>query len=148
MAVADHSEHSGFDAPRASRGEVPTRFGSLRFAAAAAVLQVRRAARDLKDDIRRWPQSEATGFVLAAESRSPLWSMTAPAEASLQRGKVENLRRAVQGLRGTVVPAGGVFSFWKQIGRASGGRGYVDGRELREGCLVPAVGGGLCQLSN
>ncbi|RYE96158.1 MAG: vanw family protein, partial [Oxalobacteraceae bacterium] len=25
---------------------------------------------------------------------------------------------------------------------------YVPGRELREGCLVPSVGGGLCQLSN
>jgi hypothetical protein len=27
-------------------------------------------------------------------------------------------------------------------------RGYVGGRELREGCLVPSIGGGLCQLSN
>jgi vancomycin resistance protein VanW len=26
-------------------------------------------------------------------------------------------------------------------------RGFVEGRELRLGCLVPSVGGGLCQLS-
>ena len=46
------------------------------------------------------------------------------------------------------VPAGKVFSFWKQIGRASSIRGYVRGREIRQGCLIPTVGGGLCQLSN
>ena len=27
-------------------------------------------------------------------------------------------------------------------------KGYVDGRELREGCIIPNVGGGLCQISN
>jgi hypothetical protein len=27
-------------------------------------------------------------------------------------------------------------------------KGYVAGRELREGCLIPSIGGGLCQLSN
>ena len=46
------------------------------------------------------------------------------------------------------VPAGQVFSFWKQIGRTSRLKGYVAGRELREGCLIPSIGGGLCQLSN
>src|SRR5262249_14281313 len=38
--------------------------------------------------------------------------------------------------------------FWKQVGRATRRRGYVEGRQLLEGCLIPAVGGGLCQLSN
>lgn len=27
-------------------------------------------------------------------------------------------------------------------------KGYVEGRELREGCIIPNVGGGLCQMSN
>jgi len=27
-------------------------------------------------------------------------------------------------------------------------RGYVAGRELRQGCIIPTIGGGLCQLSN
>ncbi len=27
-------------------------------------------------------------------------------------------------------------------------RGYVTGRELRQGCLIPTIAGGLCQLSN
>jgi hypothetical protein len=51
-------------------------------------------------------------------------------------------------LDGVVVPADAVFSFWKQIGRASRRRGFVTGRMLQQGCLVPATGGGLCQLSN
>jgi vancomycin resistance protein YoaR len=41
-----------------------------------------------------------------------------------------------------------VFSFWKQVGRASRRRGFVVGRMLQQGCVIPAVGGGLCQLSN
>ncbi len=47
-----------------------------------------------------------------------------------------------------MIPVGQVFSFWRQVGRASRRRGFVTGRMLKEGCLVPAVGGGLCQLSN
>ena len=47
-----------------------------------------------------------------------------------------------------MVPSGEVFSFWKQLGKARRSSGYVPGRELRQGCLIPAVGGGLCQLSN
>lgn len=27
-------------------------------------------------------------------------------------------------------------------------RGFAAGRELREGCIIPSIGGGLCQLSN
>src|SRR5947209_2136600 len=46
------------------------------------------------------------------------------------------------------VPDSEVFSFWKHIGRAKKRSGYAVGRELRQGCLIPTVGGGLCQLSN
>ncbi|RZK61486.1 MAG: vanw family protein, partial [Hymenobacter sp.] len=63
-------------------------------------------------------------------------------------GKVENLRRAARRLHGLAVPAGATFSFWRQVGNPNFGRGYVLGREIREGCVVPTVAGGLCQLSN
>ncbi|WP_230812836.1 MULTISPECIES: VanW family protein [Xanthomonas translucens group] len=46
------------------------------------------------------------------------------------------------------VPVGAAFSFWRQLGRATRRRGFAAGRELCEGCLVPSIGGGLCQLSN
>ncbi|HXQ13972.1 MAG TPA: VanW family protein [Caulobacteraceae bacterium] len=83
-----------------------------------------------------------------AASRTPLWSETAPGEQALQLGKVHNLRRAAMSLDGVLIPAGSVFSFWRQLGRATRARGYVGGRMLREGCMIPALGGGLCQLSN
>ncbi len=66
----------------------------------------------------------------------------------MQEGKTQNLRRAVRAFDGVVVPAGETLSFWRQLGRVTRRRGFVDGRELRDGCLIPAVGGGLCQLSN
>jgi VanW like protein/Glycosyl transferases group 1 len=71
-----------------------------------------------------------------------------PTERLWQLGKVENLRRALRGIDGIVIPAGATFSFWRQVGPPWRLRGFVPGRELREGCLIPSVGGGLCQLSN
>jgi hypothetical protein len=66
----------------------------------------------------------------------------------LTAGKIENLRIAVQKLNGLEVGANEVFSFWKHIGNPNYGQGYVIGREIREGCIVPTIAGGLCQLSN
>ena len=63
-------------------------------------------------------------------------------------GKIHNLRLAIRRIDGLEIPAGGIFSFWQQIGRATRRRGFVKGRELREGCIIPNIGGGLCQLSN
>jgi VanW like protein len=63
-------------------------------------------------------------------------------------GKIQNLRVALQQIHGIEIPKNGVFSFWKQIGQPIQRRGYVIGRELRQGCLIPSIGGGLCQLSN
>ncbi|HLI66460.1 MAG TPA: VanW family protein [Caulobacteraceae bacterium] len=82
------------------------------------------------------------------ESTTALWVEEAPGEKGLELGKTHNLRRAAMALDGTLIPAGAVFSFWRQLGRATRGRGFVEGRMLQEGCLMPAVGGGLCQLSN
>ncbi|MET0334629.1 MAG: VanW family protein [Rhizobacter sp.] len=83
-----------------------------------------------------------------AESRTPLWTHRDDREWRLTAGKVHNLRTAARALDGLVVPAGAVFSFWAAVGQPSARRGYVPGRELREGCLIASVAGGLCQLSN
>lgn len=66
----------------------------------------------------------------------------------LTAGKIENLRISAKKLNGIEVSANEVFSFWKHIGYPNFGQGYVVGREIREGCIVPTVAGGLCQLSN
>jgi hypothetical protein len=83
-----------------------------------------------------------------AQSHTPLWSDADPNERLRQLGKIQNLRMACKALDGVVVPAGVVFSFWRLIGPPVARRGYVPGRTLQEGCMVAAVGGGLCQLSN
>jgi hypothetical protein len=112
------------------------------------VLQGRRAVLE----IRSRPPWHAPGTAWAdapviAEKRAPLWRELSAAEFPLTAGKVENLRRAARAFHGTEIAAGIPLSFWRQLGRTTRTRGFTEGRELREGCMVPAVGGGLCQLS-
>lgn len=130
---------------------MPTFFDQVVFQAKASVFRVARGVRELgPSKCKKWPLQpcdEAGG--LLAESRSVLWDLSAPhAERVLQAGKVQNLRLAARKLDGCRVPGGQCFSFWRQVGWPGRMRGYVRGRELRQGCLVPAVAGGLCQLSN
>src|ERR1700736_6021714 len=132
-------------------GASPTVLSAMRFRGKAAVLQIARSARDLRSGVKRYPRGDAgSGGVLLAESIGSLWGGggSNPHERALTLGKVQNLRVAVRRLDGVVVPGGAVFSFWKHVGRATRRAGFVRGRELREGCVVPSVGGGLCQLSN
>lgn len=103
---------------------------------------------DLTHPVRQLGRGSAAHPVLLAESSSSLWTAESEVENSLQFGKVQNLRKACLRLHGIEAPSGQVFSFWKQIGRARRSAGYALGRELRQGCLIPSVGGGLCQLSN
>jgi hypothetical protein len=106
-------------------------------------------------DDRREPISPArtsrllVGLPLVAEDRSGLWNaIEDPREWPLEHGKVENLRIAARMLDGLELEAGQVFSFWTQVGPPLRVRNFVLGRELREGCVVPGIGGGLCLLSN
>ncbi|PJJ79189.1 VanW family protein [Mucilaginibacter auburnensis] len=86
---------------------------------------------------------------LAATSESELWNKNDNAQNQiLTAGKVQNLRIAAQILNGMEVPANQTFSFWKHIGNPNIGKGFVIGREVREGCIVPSIAGGMCQLSN
>jgi len=66
----------------------------------------------------------------------------------LTAGKVQNLRVGALKLNEIELPENSVFCFWEHIGRPSKSRGFVVGREIREGCILPTIGGGLCQLSN
>ncbi len=90
----------------------------------------------------------ANASVLASVS-SPLWpAHGGEKDRALTAGKIHNLRQAIKHLDGIEVEAGRLFSFWRQIGRTTKRRGFVKGRELREGCIIASIGGGLCQLSN
>ena len=127
-----------------------TRPQALVFRAKAFLLQLKRGAENLFNaEIRRFPFAEnLANAPIIAESKTPLWTESSREEQFLLAGKVHNLRLAVERLNGLEIPAGQTFSFWKHLGRAGALKGYVVGRELREGCLVPNVGGGLCQISN
>jgi hypothetical protein len=131
---------------------IPTAMSAVRFRGKAGLLQLARALRDVRAGVKRYARGNVRpGDVLLAESVGALRSSAAgmnPNERGLTLGKVQNLRVAVRRIDGVVVPAGAVFSFWRHVGRATRRAGYVRGRELREGCVVPSVGGGLCQLSN
>lgn len=86
---------------------------------------------------------------IIASSKSGLWNLDDnAANWILTAGKVQNLRIAAAKPDGMHIKANATFSFWKHIGRPSRGNGFVVGREIREGCIVPTVAGGLCQLSN
>jgi len=118
------------------------------FHAKTRVFQVRRGIREFKTrPPQHLPGGDLTDAPVVAEKRAPLWRELTAAEFPLTAGKVENLRRAARAFHGVEVPPGEVFSFWRQLGRITKTRGFTTGRELREGCLVPAIGGGLCQLS-
>ncbi len=137
------------EAAAATSHESPTILDSAVFWAKAAVLRKMRFVSDLTQPVRRLGHGTKAAYpVLLAEVRSPLWTNESAIESSLLLGKIQNLRRACRRLHLVEVPAGEVFSFWKQVGRARKSQGYVQGRELRQGCLIPTVGGGLCQLSN
>ena len=113
----------------------------------SSLLKVRRAVRDAVGGVRRWRVAHGSGHVLA-EVVTPLYSDGSAEERGLQLGKVQNLRIAAKALNGLVIPAGRVFSFWAQVGAPTRHRGYVEGRELRQGCIIPTIAGGLCQMSN
>lgn len=128
--------------------EMPQRWQAIAFHLKTRLFQIRRGFAEIG---RRPPAfGKARALVDApviAEKRTPLWREVTPEEFPLTAGKVENLRIAARAFHGLEIPPGGVMSFWRQLGRTTRGKGYHSGRELREGCIVPAIGGGLCQLS-
>ncbi|MFC7337264.1 VanW family protein [Haloferula chungangensis] len=134
-------------APPAER-HLPSRWQALSFFLKTHALQARRHLIELQARPALHPRdSKLLDAPIAAELRMPLWSQLSPAEFPLTAGKVENLRLAARALHGLEVPADATFSFWRQLGRTSRAKGFTTGRELREGCLVPSIGGGLCQIS-
>lgn len=128
----------------------PSRRDAAVFAVKSTLLKARRGALDVvHPQARTLPRvaNPSAGETLS-EVASALYTDNAPTERALQMGKVQNLRVAARALDGVTIDAGRVFSFWAQLGRPTRAKGYVEGRELRQGCLVPTVAGGLCQLSN
>ncbi|MGH1348187.1 MAG: VanW family protein [Nannocystales bacterium] len=66
----------------------------------------------------------------------------------LEEGRWHNLGLAATALHGIGISAGRPFSFWRTVGRLTESRGYVEGAHFEGGCIIPAVGGGICSLSD
>ncbi len=84
----------------------------------------------------------------ACAHSSPLLRNLRNTDMWMQYNKITNLSIAVRKLNGLVVRPGRVFSFWRQIGKPTTAKGYLQGMVLSSGKVIPGVGGGLCQLSN
>lgn len=128
---------------------LPTRSEAAVFRAKTFLHQTRRILTDISRPVKRFGAGTAlVDGPVVARSITKLWTESDPREQFLLAGKIQNLRIAARRLNGIEIPAGEVFSFWKHVGRTTRRRGYAPGRELREGCVIPNIGGGLCQLSN
>lgn len=128
----------------------PRRIDAIDFWLRSRLLAGAHALREaLRPSSRRWPRADAlAGAPVVAQCRTPLWTDGRPDEFVLVAGKVQNLRVARAAFDAVEIPAGEVLSFWRQLGRPGASRGFVVGREVRGGCVVPTLAGGLCQLSN
>jgi len=82
------------------------------------------------------------------EHATPLLRSLRNVDMQLQVNKITNLRLAVAKLDGLVVKPGETFSYWRNIGKPTRRKGYLEGMVLHYGKFHSGTGGGLCQLSN
>jgi hypothetical protein len=126
----------------------PTLYGMALFFLRSRALQAKRGIENSVSRITPLPEGITADFpFVLSESLSPLHTVSDPREKSLELGKIENLRLACRRIHQRILVPGQIFSFWSQVGPPWRLRGFVDGREVREGCVIPTPGGGLCQLS-
>lgn len=64
-----------------------------------------------------------------------------------ESGRQNNLSIACSTLNDTTVENGKTFSFSKTVGRATSSKGYKKADVFRNGDVIDALGGGLCQVS-
>lgn len=69
-------------------------------------------------------------------------------EMYLQHNKITNLRLAIEPLNNIVIRPGETFSIWRNVGRPTARRGFLEGLVLSNGRIEKGIGGGLCQLGN
>ena len=62
------------------------------------------------------------------------------------QNKIENLLLATEKINHIIIPPGKQFSFNKIVGNPSAANGFKESRSIKNGIVVPEVGGGLCQL--
>ncbi len=131
------------------RNKIPDFKNASLFAIKANIFRLRRAITNLIHPVSTHTKGDRLSAQnVIAESITPLWTSELASEQELLAGKIHNLRIAIKNINGIEIQPHKVFSFWKQIGKPSQWKGYMKGREIRQGCIIPSIAGGLCQLSN
>ena len=69
-------------------------------------------------------------------------------DPALQAGKQHNVAVVAALLDGIALTPRRPFSFARAVGPITTERGFVAGRALLGGCLIPTVGGGMCVVTN
>jgi vancomycin resistance protein VanW len=82
------------------------------------------------------------------EHKSVILRKLAGVDMQLQENKRRNLELAIVHLNDVVIRPGETFSIWKNVGRPTRRKGYLEGLVLEQGKLASGVGGGICQLGN
>lgn len=126
-----------------------SRFERADFAVRVAGLAAKRLVRWTLQP-SRYPEPSR---ISATQAPHPVASRTIPRRASsfgpqLEEGRWHNLGLAATALHGVGISAEHPFSFWRTVGRLTEARGYVEGAHFEGGCIIPAVGGGICSLSD
>jgi vancomycin resistance protein VanW len=99
-----------------------------------------------------WPEPRLAAadraWVLVHDAAVPIARCDDGADPRFEAGKRTNLALAAPCFDGVLLTPERPLSFCRTLGRPTRARGFVDGMELRGGCIVPSVGGGVCLLSN
>lgn len=82
------------------------------------------------------------------ERRQNIARNDSDAHPVFEAGKRTNLALAAPCFDGLALGPERPLSFWRALGPITPERGFVAGMELRGGCIVPSLGGGLCLISN
>jgi len=128
-----------------------TRLEALALDAKVKVHQVRRLASWLAErrDYQPPPIVAIDGHPFVhGQHVVPIARLDPAADPRLEAGKRVNLGLAAPAFDGRLLSPERALSFWRVLGRVTAADGYRPGLELRGGCLVPSIGGGLCLLSN
>jgi vancomycin resistance protein VanW len=128
-----------------------SRRAALVYAAKVRVLQARRLAlwtlRPREFSAPQVRDSAAWPVLLAGRSVA-ISRDDGHQDARLEEGKRINLELAARAFDGLLLEPGVPISFWRVLGRLTEARGYRLGLEVSAGCLIPAIGGGICLLAN
>ncbi len=105
---------------------------------------------DWKFGGKKWAKIDTDTFSgdVVFEHHSPILRKLQGVDMQLQHNKRTNLQLAISHLNQICIRRNETFSVWRNVGRPTKSKGYLEGLVLHQGKLATGTGGGLCQLGN